>query len=201
MGSVERLPSAQGPAPGEERYLSLALVNTEFALPSGPYDGLPDADAAHEWLRKRGLMAAGTRLDGDGILRLRALRDTLRAVFSAHIEGAGPSEDALVQFNSALAAAPGVHELVWTDEGPTLAVRHRAGAGLDVALARLAEAGAELLTGPEGARLSACGARGCTRLFIRTHASRRWCSDRCGNRVRAARHYAGLGRAVGPHTS
>ncbi|WP_420708502.1 CGNR zinc finger domain-containing protein [Streptomyces sp. ERV7] len=25
---------------------------------------------------------------------------------------------------------------------------------------------------------------------MRSHAARRWCSDRCGNRVRAARHYA-----------
>ncbi|MFE4259261.1 CGNR zinc finger domain-containing protein [Streptomyces sp. NPDC056883] len=196
MDAVERLPSTQGPAPGEKQYASLALVNTEFALPGGLYDGLSDADAAHEWLRERGLIAARTRVGADGIRRLLVLRDTLRVIFTAHDAGERPTEDALGRLNRTLATAPGVRELTWTEEGPALTLHHRAGAAIDVALALLAEEAAELLTGPDGAKLSACGARGCTRLFIRAHASRRWCSDRCGNRVRAARHYAGHGRAV-----
>ncbi|MFJ6796880.1 CGNR zinc finger domain-containing protein [Streptomyces sp. NPDC091268] len=197
MDAVERLPSAQGPAPGEHQYASLALVNTAFALPGGPYDGLPDGTAAHEWLRERGLIAARARVDEDGLARVRRLRDTLRVIFSAQSEGERPPADALRQLNCALAAAPGVRELTWTDAGPELSFHHQAGEAVDVALAMLAEEGAELLTGADGAKLSACGARGCTRLFIRAHASRRWCSDRCGNRVRAARHYAGHGRTTG----
>ncbi|MFE2155493.1 CGNR zinc finger domain-containing protein [Streptomyces lavendulae] len=194
MDAVERLASPQGPAPGEQQYASLALVNTAFALPGGPYEGLPDATAAHGWLHGRGLIADRARVDEDGARRVRALRDTLRAIFSAHGEGEPPAEEALGQLNRALAAAPGVRELTWTADGPELTLRHREGGAVDVALARLAEESAELLTGREGAKLSVCGARGCTRLFIRAHASRRWCSDRCGNRVRAARHYAGHAR-------
>lgn len=194
MDVAERLPSPQGPAPGEERYDSLALVNTEFELPSGPYDGLPDATAAHEWLKGRGLTPARARVDEEGTRRLRVLRDTLRGIFSARIEGEQPAEDELERINAALAGAPGVRELTWSRKGPALSVRQRAGTAVDVALTLLTEDGVELLTGAVGAKLSACGAQGCTRLFIRAHASRRWCSDRCGNRVRAARHYADHGR-------
>ncbi|MFD4563674.1 CGNR zinc finger domain-containing protein [Streptomyces sp. NPDC058467] len=58
------------------------------------------------------------------------------------------------------------------------------------ALARaddLADDATELLTGPESPQLAPCAAAGCTRLFLRSHAARRWCTTKCGNRVRAAR--------------
>ncbi|MFH7335295.1 CGNR zinc finger domain-containing protein [Streptomyces sp. KHY 26] len=35
-----------------------------------------------------------------------------------------------------------------------------------------------------------CAAHGCERFFLRSHGARRWCTTRCGNRVRAARAYA-----------
>ncbi|MGA9832915.1 MAG: CGNR zinc finger domain-containing protein [Trebonia sp.] len=47
-----------------------------------------------------------------------------------------------------------------------------------------------MLTDPAGPEPAPCGAHGCVRWFLRTHAARQWCSDRCGDRVRAARHYA-----------
>ncbi|MFD7097960.1 CGNR zinc finger domain-containing protein [Streptomyces xanthophaeus] len=198
MDAAEQVPSVQGSAPGEAGHDSLALVNTEFELPGGPYDGLPDAAAAREWLRGRGLLPArGAGIDAEELRRLRLLREAFREVFSAHIAGGRPAPEALERFNGALAAAPGVRELAWSGAGPALTVRQRAGARIDVALTLLAEDACELLTGPAAAKLSACGARGCTRLFIRAHAARRWCSDRCGNRVRAARHYADHGRVAG----
>ncbi|MCB0944909.1 MAG: CGNR zinc finger domain-containing protein, partial [Mycobacterium sp.] len=47
----------------------------------------------------------------------------------------------------------------------------------------------ELLTGPAAVRLRACNAPGCVLYFVKTHPRREWCSEGCGNRVRAARHY------------
>jgi predicted RNA-binding Zn ribbon-like protein len=57
-------------------------------------------------------------------------------------------------------------------------------------MARLAADAMALVTGPEAESLAPCLAHGCTRWFVRTHAARQWCSNRCGDRVRAARHYA-----------
>lgn len=189
VNPAERSPSAQGPAPGEAEHHSLALVNTEFELPGGPYEGLPDVAAAGRWLRERELGPAGPVTQAE-LRRLRLLRESMRTIFSAHIAGEHPEKQALECFNEALAAAPGVRELAWSATGPHLAVRERPGTRMDAVLTQLAEDGAELLTGSSASKLSACGAQGCTRLFIRSHAARRWCSDRCGNRVRAARHYA-----------
>lgn len=38
--------------------------------------------------------------------------------------------------------------------------------------------------------LRACLAPGCVLYFVQDHPRREWCSDACGNRARAARHYA-----------
>ncbi|MFD0392948.1 CGNR zinc finger domain-containing protein [Streptomyces nogalater] len=54
----------------------------------------------------------------------------------------------------------------------------------------LAEDATELLTGSDAAQLTECAAQGCARWFLRSHGARRWCTTKCGNRVRAARAYA-----------
>jgi predicted RNA-binding Zn ribbon-like protein len=58
-----------------------------------------------------------------------------------------------------------------------------------VALGAVAQDAIELLTGPEATTLRACHAPGCVLYFVKTHPRREWCSEACGNRVRAARHY------------
>ncbi|MUM31823.1 hypothetical protein FZI93_08310 [Mycobacterium sp. CBMA361] len=57
------------------------------------------------------------------------------------------------------------------------------------ALARLGHQGIELLAGPEAVNLRACHAPHCVLYFVKSHPRREWCSEACGNRVRAARHY------------
>lgn len=56
-------------------------------------------------------------------------------------------------------------------------------------LATLAAKAADLLTGPDAGRLTACGSTLCNRYLLR-HGRRHWCSVRCGDRARAARAYA-----------
>jgi predicted RNA-binding Zn ribbon-like protein len=46
------------------------------------------------------------------------------------------------------------------------------------------------LTGADAAALRACAAPGCMLFYRKDHPRRAWCSPRCSNRVRAARHYA-----------
>ncbi|RLU84925.1 hypothetical protein CTZ27_26595 [Streptomyces griseocarneus] len=177
--------------PGEDRFSSLALVNTELNLPSGPYDGLTDPAATDDWLARKGLVDHGTRTDARQTARLRDLRTALRGLFEARVAGARPTRESLDRVNEALAAAPGTRALGWAADGPCPVVRPAPGDPVDAALTRLAEDGADLLTGPEARKIATCAAPGCTRMFLRSHAARRWCSDRCGNRVRATRHYSG----------
>ncbi|MEU3501268.1 ABATE domain-containing protein [Streptomyces hundungensis] len=180
----------QLPVPGEERFLSLALVNTRFALSHGQVDLLEDTDAARLWLVRHELLPDRTVLSGRQAGRLRALREALRELFAARAQGAVPAPSALEALNAALAAAPPTPRLVWTGREPHRADEPDTANPVGAALCALAEDGADLLTGDDADRLAPCGAPGCTRWFLRSHAARRWCTTKCGNRVRAARHYA-----------
>jgi len=57
------------------------------------------------------------------------------------------------------------------------------------ALAKVANDAVHLLTGPDAPWLRACQAPGCVLYFLKTHPRRERCSEACGNRTRAARHY------------
>ena len=59
----------------------------------------------------------------------------------------------------------------------------------DIVLAAIAADAIDLLTGPHRHELRTCGAPRCVLMFLTDHPRREWCSDRCGNRARQARHY------------
>jgi len=97
----------------------------------------------------------------------------------------------MASLNAALVAAPIVPVLTWDEAGPHRSEHALAAASpFAVAVARLARDALRVLTDPAGPEPAPCGAHGCVRWFLRTHAARQWCSDQCGDRVRAARHYA-----------
>lgn len=180
----------QLPVPGEERYLSLALVNTRFALSHGTIDLLDDAEAAHLWLVRHELLPDRVVLNGRQSGRLSGLREATRVLFEAYGDGRPPSAESLAILNSALAAAPSTPRLAWTADGPRRADAPDTGNPAAAALSLLAEDATDLLTGAEAEQLTACAAQGCIRWFLRSHGARRWCTTKCGNRVRAARAYA-----------
>ncbi|MBS2965274.1 CGNR zinc finger domain-containing protein [Actinocrinis puniceicyclus] len=158
--------------------------------------------------------AADLPLDADAVARLTGLRESIRILFDARLAGgvdsAGGADGvagflgvgggaqagfpglaaALDDVNTAFAAAPCVTRLVWDENGPQVTQQRRSGDPLAKVLAALAASAAELLAGPLADRLARCEAHNCIRVFIRTHAARHVCSTRCGDRVRAARHYA-----------
>lgn len=180
----------QLPVPGEERYASLALVNTRFTVSHGPVDLLDGREAAHLWLVRHGLLPDRVALTGRQSGRLLGLREALRALFQAHESRRIPSAQDLATLNAALAAAPATPRLAWTADGPHRCDEPDAGNPAAAALSVLAEDATELLTGPEADQLTECAAQGCARWFLRSHGARRWCTTKCGNRVRAARAYA-----------
>ncbi|MBB5936581.1 CGNR zinc finger domain-containing protein [Streptomyces zagrosensis] len=180
----------QLPVPGEERFASLALVNTRFTVSHGPVDLLEDTEAAHLWLVRHELLPDRVALAGRQLGRLRSLREALRELFTAYAAHTAPPQASLDTLNASLAAAPPTPRLVWIAGEPRRADEPDSGNPAGAALSLLAEDGTELLIGQDAAQLAECGARGCTRWFLRSHAARRWCTTKCGNRVRAARHYA-----------
>jgi len=180
----------QIPVPGEERYLSLALVNTRFTVSHGPVDLLDDAEVAHLWLVRHGLLPDRVALNGRQFGRLLGLREALRALFDAYGAQGRPAAEDLATLNAALAAAPSTPRLTWSADGPHRADEPDAGNPAAAALSLLAEDATDLLTGGEADQLTACAAQGCARWFLRSHGARRWCTTKCGNRVRAARAYA-----------
>jgi predicted RNA-binding Zn ribbon-like protein len=183
--------SVPPPAPGAEDHLALDFVNSAVAVPGGRLvDFLGTPEATNRWLAERGLAPADAGVREMCAARLRSLREHLRALFAARVAGLPAPPSALSAVNDALSRAPTAALLRWDDRnGPYRATPCPTTEILDHVLATLAAGAADLLTGPDADRLTACGSTPCNRYLLR-HGRRHWCSTRCGDRARAARAYA-----------
>jgi predicted RNA-binding Zn ribbon-like protein len=179
------------PAPGENRSVALALVNTEIQARGERLDLLADGAALAEWLRSHGLPTEpAVAIEPSDLEPVRELRGAIRLMFLACADGRPAAESVLSAINSASALASRVTRLSWKGDSPhSETVWPRDAGVLEIALASLAEDAIATALGPSGQQLRACEAHGCIRLFIRDHGRRRWCSRACGDRVRVARHY------------
>ncbi|MCO5992446.1 CGNR zinc finger domain-containing protein [Actinoallomurus rhizosphaericola] len=183
---------SDGGIPGERRFPALALVNTRVQRSGVSEDLLADPTVIRDWLADRGLISADARVDETEAAAVRAFRESLRALLTARESRRVPPPADLTALNAALTAPA----LVWDGGGPRR-VRRPVPDEVQGALADLAANAVDLLSGEEAASLASCSAHGCIRFFLRTHAARQWCSNRCGDRVRAARHYARRRSAAG----
>ncbi|MEW2401468.1 ABATE domain-containing protein [Streptomyces sp. NPDC046862] len=187
------------PAPGAERHPALDFANSAIALPGGQFiDLLGTPAATNQWLFQRGLAPADAGLRDMCASQLRSLREQIRALLASHVDGHPAPADALNALNSAMTKAPAAALLHWDPtRGLHRAASHPVTQILDHALAALATDAADLLTGPDAERLTACPSAPCTRYLLR-HGRRHWCSTRCGDRARAARAYARRTRGQQP---
>ncbi|MEY9871237.1 putative RNA-binding Zn ribbon-like protein [Streptacidiphilus sp. MAP12-33] len=179
------------PAPGADAYLALDFANSALALPGGHVlDLLGTPQSANEWLTAHGLAPADAGIRELCAAQLRSMREQIRVLLAARVDGLPVPPAVLAAVNDALLRTPAVALLHWDQTaGPYRAASHPTTQILDHALASLADNAAELLTGPDADRLTACGSPPCTRYLLR-HGRRQWCSTRCGDRARAARAYA-----------
>ncbi|MEU5094891.1 CGNR zinc finger domain-containing protein [Streptomyces sp. NPDC020996] len=179
------------PAQGEDEHLSLALVNSVITLPGGhTVDFLGTPAQANQWLTEHGLAPVDAGMREMCAAQVRSLREQIRSLFASRVEGLPALPAAVSAVNDAMTRVPTAPLLQWDDEtGPYRATPHPTTAIVDHALAVLAADAADLLTGPDAERLTACGSAPCTRYLLR-HGRRHWCSTRCGDRARAARAYA-----------
>jgi len=160
--------------------ISLSLANS----------GLDSVGDLGEWLRGHG---ESTEHAEELSLRLPEfldLRSCLRELLASAAEGRPSPVDAVERLNQTSARVPRVARL---GGGEGITQTPVGGGPAPLALARIAWSAMDVLGGPDRERLHRCPA--CGRFFVATRSDRVWCSDRCGNRIRVARHHA---RVRGP---
>jgi predicted RNA-binding Zn ribbon-like protein len=189
--------------PGEPT--PVRLMNTIWGDTAGVHDDLTTPAALHDWL-----VAVDDRYAADAIgqprpdelAEAKLLRDSLRRLAAFCTEDSRPAaqspvdsvDDAVAAVNRAVTHLPhaklviGDGRLHRDQSAPTSPTR--------VALAELAHDSIDMLTGPSATQLRACQAPRCVFYFVRSNPRREWCSEICGNRARAARHYRRI-RAAG----
>ena len=173
------------------------LMNTIWADTAGVHDDLTTPAALRDWLVTVDHRDADALGDSrpDELSEARLLRDSLRRLAAFCTDDSRPAaqspvdsvDDAVAAVNRAVTHRPHA-QLVFRGgrlhrDHPTPTSPTR------VALAELAHDSIDTLTGPSATKLRACHAPGCVRYFVRSHPRREWCSETCGNRARAARHY------------
>jgi predicted RNA-binding Zn ribbon-like protein len=177
--------------PLRDEPLSIELHNTLYAAGGAIVDGLTQPASMRAWLNGlTGRLPEGEPRPTPASQELIALRDAVRTVLHALLEGAPCDAAALDAINRASARAPTSPRVIWRPGTDPVATTDHHGAGrADVIIAAFAADAIELLTGPHRDDLRACGAPGCVLLFLKDHPRREWCSNACGNRARQARHY------------
>jgi predicted RNA-binding Zn ribbon-like protein len=179
-------------------------MNTIWADTAGVHDDLTTPAALHDWLVTVCDRDATALEDPrpDELAEAKQLRDSLRRL--AAFTTADPRPAAPSRVDSVEAAVAAVNRLVTHLPHAQLVIRGgrlrrdrtAPGSPTRVALAEIAHDSIDMLTGPGATKLRACLAPRCLYYFVRSHPRREWCSEACGNRARAARHY----RRIRGHT-
>lgn len=165
------------PAPGElellRRFLNTVVGSDEFA----------SADRLESWLEAHKLRPEGLDLTTGDWRRMVAVRDGLRAVLTAP-GGGRPDAGVVSDLQQALGRLP--FELVLDAAGRP--VFEPAARGLDGVIAVLVGIAARSLD--RWPRLKVCSA--CDRVYYdpSKRGDLKWCSDRCGDRLRARKYRA-----------
>jgi predicted RNA-binding Zn ribbon-like protein len=169
--------------------LAVEFANTRYAVRGRFREGIGTPDHLTAWLRVNcPVPGPGLLVGAAEVERFRALRESIRDLCQACVDGR-PGDDTHVEvLNAAAAAAPRWPQLRCA--GGVYAVSERTwGNGADTALAAIASDAIGILSGPLRTQIRACHAPGCVLFFVKDHPRRQWCSAGCGNRARAARHY------------
>ena len=173
--------------------LAIEFANTLFTDGGRPLDALMTPAALTRWLEtnaERIDAPLPRRLVAGDLERARELRAIIRALLAAAVDADEPPAQAVRRLNQLAALAPSTARLQWTAGEPPKAHRSLSSAGrVDALVALLAHSAIDVLGGSGAGRLRRCEAPGCITYYIKDHPRREWCSPKCGNRVRVARHY------------
>ena len=177
--------------PLRDEPLAVELHNTLYVDAGAMHDALSSRASAYAWLE-----ALGERVPAGGsgpwptLAELVALRTAVRTALQSAVEGAPQAAPVIDAINRASAGAARSPTATWRADGaPIAGIDYHGASRAQIVLAGFAWDAIDLLTGPRGRDLRACGAPGCVLLFLKDHPRREWCSNGCGNRARQARHY------------
>lgn len=170
-------------------------MNTIWADTHGVHDELTDAGALHDWLRAATDYSCDKKPNQLEFQDALLLRNSLRRL-AAHTtaDRRNSASSPVTEIGEAVGAVNKLladrarTELTFRD-GQLQAIDKEHASPCRSALAGLGHHALELLTGPTAVNLRACNAPHCVLYFVKSHPRREWCSDACGNRARAARHY------------
>lgn len=121
--------------------------------------------------------------------RVRVLRDGVREVLAAAVDGRPADREALDEVNRAASAAPTTLRLDQAADGTLTTRSIDTTTGATAVLGRLATCCIELVAGPAAGNLRRCDGPGCSLFFVKDHPRRRFCHPSCGHRDRQARYY------------
>nr|WP_206441873.1 CGNR zinc finger domain-containing protein [Streptomyces boncukensis] len=161
----------------------LATRGRTFA--AHPVERLATPARLDEWLARCEL-SPGRGSDGAEVELAHRLRETLRLLALATVEGRPPPDGAVADLTAFLAEYEDPVRLAGGDR-----LTRTAPPGVGAALARIARQAAEHLTGAERHALKVCPEDDCRGVFTDTSGRRRWCpSPACASRGRVRAHRA-----------
>lgn len=176
-----------GGAPLLGEPVCIELANTVFAVRGRPTEGLATPEHLADWLHNSGFVMVDEVTESD-VEAARVLRAAIRAIAEATTQGHRTPDAAAVTTLNGFAASPSR----WRELSvrPKRGIVERSsGRSAECALGTIADNAIELFGGPRRDELRACTGPKCMLFFI-GDGRREWCSSGCGNRARAARHYA-----------
>jgi predicted RNA-binding Zn ribbon-like protein len=169
--------------------LAMDLANSLPRIrPGETRDLLASEDDLERWLANQGDRLPRLGPAPDRLAAFRELRDTLHDALTAAADGDPLPPRATQALNAASARSDG-HVRLRVSGGAPKAELTGSGTPLDRTLSTIARSGIELLASPDRERLRVCAAPSCGFFFF-GRPDQEWCSIACGNRARAARHYA-----------
>jgi predicted RNA-binding Zn ribbon-like protein len=167
---------------------AIALANTF----DGVLDRLGTPVGMAEWLEsERAVLGQVPHEITLRVAEFRGLRDAVRELFRAAVEGRALPEGAVGLVNGTSASVPTHVELA--PVGPAGRRITEIAPAVNPAaqmLAQMARSAVRLLGTDAAETLRMCPAPGCGRFFSAARPDQVWCSGSCGNRARVARHVA-----------
>jgi predicted RNA-binding Zn ribbon-like protein len=163
----------------------LELLATLAGRHREPIERLAEPKDLTRWLMLTGL-ADEARCTTDHLARAQELREAIYRVVQAARTGGRPATRDISLVNRWASQPRAVPQL-----DAAFGVRQRCADPCAAALAELAAAAIELISGPDLARIRNCADPTCSLMFIDRSrpGSRRWCSmERCGNRAKTTRY-------------
>lgn len=201
----ERRPNPRARAwvlPGEP--VPVRLMNTIWADTSGIHDDLTTTDDVRDWLVATGVCDRISACSRRELQRARLLRDALRRLAGFLTDDPRQAaESPLTDLDAAMNAVNSLTAQAQPDQlslsrGQLRLADQTSVPTATTGLAKVATDAVHLLTGPDAPHIRACQAPGCVLYFVKAHPRREWCSDACGNRARAARHYQRIRTSTPP---